>query len=282
MQQVGIIGPGRVGQAMGRLLLAAGVPVRLVAARRPEAARRAVRFIGGGKPVAIDSPALADARILLIATSDGAIKPVAERLAQLRRDWSGRTVLHTCGSLPAAGPRSVLGALHRRGAAVGSLHPFQTIPSPEAGTRSLVGCYWAVEGDRAAVRLASQWVKSLRGVAFRLRPDRKTLYHAAAALTCPTVITLMDGAERLLALAGVPAKIARPMLTQFVAQTAKHFGALGGRRALTGPASRGDFATLARHLAALRRHAPDLLPAYRELVRSTLKLAGRRAPRRLG
>jgi len=117
-------------------------------------------------------------------------------------------------------------------------------------------------------------VKLLRGVAFPVRASRKDLYHLAAFLTCPTVVTLMECAARLLKEAGVPGRIARPMLAQFVAETAKNFAALGGQQALTGPVVRRDWVTIRKHLAALRRFSPDFVPAYSALLRPMLELAG--------
>jgi predicted short-subunit dehydrogenase-like oxidoreductase (DUF2520 family) len=270
-----IIGPGRVGQALGKLLAGAGVPVRYVAARRLTAARRAVRFIGGGWAVGLGDPRLAEASVILVTTADSAIGEVAQNLARLRRDWSGKVAIHTCGSLPA----SVLRPLARRGASIGSLHPFQTIPNPRAGIRNLQRCYWSIEGDATARRVAARYVKALEGVAFPVRPSAKTLYHLSAFLVCPTVVTLMDRSERLLRRSGVPAKIARPMLGRFVTEAVRNFVELGGRRALTGPAARGDWPTLGRHLAALRRTSPESVPIYVEMVRAMLRLAERRPPR---
>ncbi len=276
-QPITIVGPGRVGQALGKLLVEKGFNVLFVAARRLTAARRAVRFMGSGKPVAFNSLALNQARIFLITTSDSALAPVARHLAALSKDWSGRIVLHTSGSVPA----SVLAPLKRRGAAIGSLHPFQTIPNPAAGVRNLRGCYWAIEGDRAAQRVARRWVAALKGVAFPIHPDKKILYHAAAFLVCPTVVTLMDQSIRILELSGVSEKVARPMLGRFVAETVGNFVEFGGRGALTGPAARGDWPVIRHHLAALRRESPQAVPLYRELVRAMLRLAGRRAPKGL-
>jgi predicted short-subunit dehydrogenase-like oxidoreductase (DUF2520 family) len=48
---------------------------------------------------------------------------------------------------------------------------------------------------------------------------------------------------------------------------------LGIPAALTGPIARGDAATVAGHVAALRARAPELLPLYRLLARATLPLA---------
>ena len=273
---VAIAGPGRLGQAMGRSLRESGVPIRWVAARRMEKAKRAARFIGGGEAVGLDAPQLAEAEVILMATSDAAVAPVARRIAACRDDWSRRVVLHTCGSLAA----SVLEPFKRRGAWIGSLHPYQTVPTPQAGVRNLVGCYWAVEGDRRAKALAKRWVKRLRGTAFEISPQAKPLYHLSAFLVCPTVVTLLEHSARLLRQAGVPDKVARPMLSQFVQETARNFAELGSRKALTGPAVRGDWETLEKHIAQLRRFAPEVVPAYRELVNLMLQVAGTAPGRR--
>lgn len=267
---VAIVGPGRLGQAMGKLLLGAGVPVQWVAARQLARARNAVRFIGGGKALSLKDRRLADADIILIGTSDAALSPVACRLAGYRKDWSGQVVLHPCGSLPA----SVLDPFKKRGADIGSLHPYQTVPSPSAGVRNLPGCFWAVEGDRRAVAVARRWVKALSGRAFAVPPEARALYHLSAFLVCPTVVALMDCSERLLREAGVPRKVIRPMLGKFVSETVNNFVESGGRKSLTGPAVRGDWATLQRHIAQLQRFAPELIPAYVELVELMLGVAG--------
>jgi predicted short-subunit dehydrogenase-like oxidoreductase (DUF2520 family) len=267
--RVAIVGPGRLSQAMGRLLFAANVPVRFVAARQLSRASKAVQFIGAGLALTMKDRRLADADIILITTSDAAIAPVARRLAKYRKDWSGKIVLHTCGSLSV----SVLDPFKQRGAAIGSLHPYQTVPSPSAGARNLPGCYWAVEGDRPAVTLARRWVKLLDGKAFAITPEFKALYHLSAFLVCPTTVTLMDCSERLLVEAGVPKKMIRPMLGRFVAETVNNFVEFGGRQSLTGPAVRGDWATLQRHIAQLQRFAPEVIPAYVELVDLMLGVA---------
>jgi predicted short-subunit dehydrogenase-like oxidoreductase (DUF2520 family) len=274
---IALIGPGRVGQALGRLLARAGVRIGWVAARNRAKARQAARFIGAGRAVGLDSPELVGANVFLITTSDSALARISQALAAGRADWRGSIVIHTSGAWPAAGEGSVLEAFRRRGAPAASMHPLQTVPSREAGVRNLTGCFWAVEGDRRAVRLAHHWVRALHGSAFALRPGRKPAYHAAAVMACAGVATLMEGSRRLLGHCGLAPKQARKVLEGFVADTARNFAALGARRALTGPVMRGDWPTLRRHEAALRALAPDLLPLYRELNLSMLKIAGRRS-----
>jgi predicted short-subunit dehydrogenase-like oxidoreductase (DUF2520 family) len=276
VRSVAIVGAGRIGQAMGRLLAQSHVPIVFIAARNPVAARRAVRFIGEGKPIGWADSELQSASVLLISTSDSAVAEVARALAKQGKGgkaWRGKVVLHTCGSLPS----DVLRPLQLRGAAIGSLHPYQTVPSPQAGVRNLRGCFWALEGDRQALRVARDWVRRLGGVPFSVRPKEKTLYHLSAFIVCPTVVTLMAQATSLLKQAGVPLRISRPMLRQFVTETAKNFADLGARRALTGPAVRGDWATIRRHLAALRKSAPEFVPVYQSLLQAMLRLAGAKA-----
>jgi predicted short-subunit dehydrogenase-like oxidoreductase (DUF2520 family) len=277
---VAIIGPGRVGQALGRLLAQSRVPIAYVGARRLARARQAGRFIRQGKPLALAGPELMRASVFLLTTSDSALARVAEELASQgsgKEAWRGKVVLHTCGSLPSA----VLRPLKLRGAAIGSLHPYQTVPSPQAGVRNLRGCFWGIEGDPQALQVARRWVKLLKGVAFRIHPKKKTLYHLSAFLVSPTLVTLMEQSTRLLRKAGVPPGIARPMLRQFVTETTKNFAEIGARRALTGPAVRGDWPTIRRHLAALERAAPRFVPVYETLLQAMLRLVGRKAPRRL-
>ena len=273
-RKVTIVGPGRLGQALGKLLAQAGVPIDLVVARRVSRARQAVRFIGAGTPAALDDPRLSRADVILLTTTDAAVEPVARVLAACGADWRGKVVLHTCGSLPS----SVLRPLARRGAAIGSIHPFQPIPNPSTGIQTLPGCYWAIEGAARARAVGKRIVRSLAGIPFPIRPSRKALYHASGIMVCPALLGLMSQSERLLELAGVPAKIARPMLVRSVSQTVANFARLGGRRALTGPAARGDWTTLRRHFAALRRASPDVVPAYAALVSAMLRLAGKRPP----
>ena len=271
---VAIIGPGRIGQALGRLLAQSRVPIAVVAGRQLSAATRGARFIGMGKPISVADLQPQSAAVFLITTSDSSLAEVASNLARQgtgKNPWRGKVVLHTCGSLPSG----ILSPLKQRGAAIGSLHPYQTVPSPRTGVRSLCECFWAVEGDRRAARVARDLIKMLQGTAFSVRPEEKMLYHLSAFLVCPTVVTLMAQSADLLKKAGVPPKISRPMLRQFVAETARNFADFGGSRALTGPAVRGDWTTICRHRAALRRSAPEFISVYESLLKAMLRLANK-------
>lgn len=270
-----LVGPGRVGQALGRLLARAGVPIRSVVARRRAAAELAAKFIGAREATTLDSASFDLSNTVLLTASDDAVASVASKLARRRDDWRRTVVLHTSGSLPA----SALEPLARRGASVGSLHPFQTVPSREAGVRNLLGCFWCFEGDPAAERVARRWVRRLQGSLFTIRASRKTLYHAAAVISCGGLVVQLEQSARMLARAGVASRMARAMLAKLAVETVRNFAALGARHALTGPAARGDWATVERHRCALSRFAQEALALYNALTRLMARLARKRLRR---
>jgi len=275
-----------VGQALGRLLARAGVEVDFIAARRIERARKARKFIGRGRPVTLDDPSLSKARIFVLSVADRAIAPVAQQLAGLlnrnprssrgkrSQSLAGRIFLHTCGSLDA----TVLRPLARLGGFCGSLHPFQTVPSPAQGAKNLLKTFWTTEGDPRACRLARAWVRLLNGKIVRIRSSDKILYHLSAFLVCPTLVALMERATGFLEEVGAPTRVARQMLGAFVDETVKNFVAFGGRRSMTGPASRGDWAVIRRHRQELRGRSPELLPVYDSLLREILRLVEKQPP----
>jgi predicted short-subunit dehydrogenase-like oxidoreductase (DUF2520 family) len=199
---------------------------------------------------------------------DRAIPEVGAALA----DAQG-CVFHTSGALPgdalrdgrprSAGPRRA-----------GSLHPLQSFPSG-AGPEDLLdrarGTSWFHEGDgRTAARaLVSRWGGSFNG----LGRGGKALYHAGAAIVSNHTVALFADATRLFALAGVPPESSRPALARLLAGTAENLARLGVPDALTGPVARGDTATIARHLAALAEHAPEVLDAYRAVLARCIEVA---------
>ncbi len=273
-ESVTIVGPGRVGQALGKLLHRARVDVRYVAGRDLGKARKAAQFIGSGEGVLLSDARLAEPKVLLVTSGDAALGNLSSALVRLRTDWHGKVVLHTSGSIPA----SVLSPFRERRAAIGSMHPFQTVPDAAAGAKSLVDCFWGIEGDTQAVEISTRWVKALGGVPFRIDPLRKTLYHASAFLACAGVVTLLSESAALLKLAGVPAEIAEPMLVQFAAETLTNFAERGAQSALTGPVSRGDWDVVRKHLDALAHHHPEAVPVYKDLLLSMARLAKRSLP----
>ena len=84
---------------------------------------------------------------------------------------------------------------------------------------------------------------------FEIPEERRAAYHAAASIASNFLVALEESAAGLLAEAGAPD--ARELLAPLVLRTAANWSERGAA-ALTGPIARGDEATVARHLEALR------------------------------
>ncbi|MDA8278835.1 MAG: DUF2520 domain-containing protein [Actinomycetota bacterium] len=204
-----------------------------------------------------DDPRLAAVGVdaVVLATPDGAVAAVAAAI----EPSDGAVVLHLSGSLGL----DVL-APHPR---VGSLHPLVPLPDPEIGMRRLLsGATFAVDGDP----LAAELVRRLGGRALRVDPRRRAAYHAAACMASNHVVALLGQVERVAASAGLGLD-AFIDLARFAVDDVAERGTVA---ALTGPAARGDVATLDRHRAALD---PEEVAAYDAMVGLARRLAGRGA-----
>ena len=204
-----------------------------------------------GRGVAIDDAA-ADVDLVLIATLDTVVADVAAAIRP------GRAVVaHVAGSLGL----DVLAPHDRRAA----LHPFMSLPDAEIGAERLTGGWFAVAGDPLVADLAT----ALGGRTFEIADDDRALYHAAAAVASNHLVALLGHAQRLGASVGVPADA----LMALALGSAENAVALGPAAALTGPAARGDEATLVAHRDAIGRRAPRELAAYEAMLAEARRLA---------
>lgn len=238
MPSVRVIGPGRAGGALAGALGAVGWTVQPPLGRRDDL-----------------TPAAAGVDMLVIATPDAAIAEVAAVV-----EPSPTTVVaHLAGSLGLA----ELGAHPRRA----GLHPLVALPDADVGARRLrAGAWFAVAGDPPeALDLVERVVADLGGRAFEVADEHRAAYHAAAAIASNHVVAVLGQAERVAAVAGVPLAA----YLDLVRATIDNVAELGPAAALTGPAARGDWDTIARHRAALD---DDELEAYDALVRAARRL----------
>ena len=266
VNRLAIVGAGRVGRALGRRLREQGWRIGAVVARSEGSARRAVRFIGGGRACAGISSEVLAARVVLLTTPDDEIVSVARQIAELlgqsgARKAHGTVFLHTSGALDA----SILEALRKKGAAVGSMHPLQTFSG--VGVPTLEGKYFAIEGDPAAVRVARSMVRCFGGQAVKIRAGKKRLYHAAATLAAGHVLAVEEAATRTLMSAGMKRQEAVRALLGLTRQVLENFERLGTRAAWTGPLARGDYRVIVAHEEAMSGLPPEYMRAYEALNR---------------
>jgi predicted short-subunit dehydrogenase-like oxidoreductase (DUF2520 family) len=186
-----------------------------------------------------------DGDLHLLCVPDRAIPEVARGIAP------GPWVAHVSGAtqLAALDPHA------RRF----SMHPLQTFTLAR-GPEQLDGAWAAVTAETDEARTRATWLaETLDLRPFALGDDARPLYHAGAAIASNYLVTLYRAASRLLEDAGAPPEALVPLMTRTIENGFE----------LTGPIARGDWATVERHLAAIRAREPELEEMYSALAEVT-------------
>jgi predicted short-subunit dehydrogenase-like oxidoreductase (DUF2520 family) len=260
-RSLSIVGAGRVGRTLGKRLHRLGWRIGAVVTRSAATSRIAVREIGAGKPYSRLVPEILDSNLILLATPDGSLGAVAHALAKFDESkLRGKIVLHTSGALD----RAVLAPLARCGAATGSLHPMQTFAG--RGAPKLESVIFAVEGNPGAAMVARRIARSLGGVPVTIKSKNKPAYHAAGALVAGHGLGLIEAATQVLLKLGFSRRDAMRALLPLMRQMLDNFERLGPQESWTGPVSRGDFETVAKHTKALRGYPLEFQGAYAALA----------------
>ena len=260
---VGIIGPGRAGVGLALALFRAGYDVFLHGRRKKPVPKPLKLTVGAEN----EPPAwIAQTGVVILAVRDDAIRPLAEALARAGALRPAQVVLHLSG----AQGQEALGPLVGSGAALGSLHPLQTISDPEHAAERLKGAWAAVEGMPRAVQVAEALAHDLGLRPFHIASKVKPIYHASAVFASNYFVVVEAVAQRLLRHAGLSDAEAWQALRPLVEGTLENLSRQQPIAALTGPVARGDEATIRRHLEALTR---DDAVLYRALGRAALELA---------
>ncbi len=267
-----VLGAGRLGLHLAALLDRAGHrPVSLWNRGPLDVQRRTLldTLGGGASSVALSTgklprAAVQGADIVLLAVSDHALEAMAARLVDEIGEV-GCPVVHCSGAFPG----NVLEPLVRSGTPVGSMHPLRSFAygSP---VQDLSGTWFALEGDTACVEAAQDLVSSLGGTSVVMASRAKTVYHAAAVMSSNLLVALVSLATELVECElgeTVPEGTVLKMFLPLVRGTVENLERVGLPGALTGPVSRGDHVTVARHLTALASMARE---GSREEVRSEL------------
>jgi pantoate--beta-alanine ligase len=193
--------------------------------------------------------------LVLLCVPDRVIAEVAEAIAP------GPWVVHVSGATPLA---ALDPHIRRFG-----LHPLQSF-SKSHGPEQLDDAWAAVSAETDEARAVGfQLAETLGLRPFELADERRSAYHAGAAVASNYLVTLRHAAGSLLETAGAPPEALAPLMR----------GVIDHGFELTGPIARGDWETVARHLAVIREKRPELEQLYLTLAEATAAIAGRELPR---
>jgi len=170
------------------------------------------------------------ADLVLLCVPDDALESISNTLA-----CGDYVVAHVAGS------RGLCElAKHTR---TSFLHPLAVLSNAEFGSERLLGARFSVGGDELVVDL----VHTLGGSVLRLSDEQRALYHATASVAANHLVALLGHVEVLADAAGLSLNDFLPLAEQALSDVRE----VGASRALTGPASRADMATIDAHLEAI-------------------------------
>jgi predicted short-subunit dehydrogenase-like oxidoreductase (DUF2520 family) len=270
---IAIVGAGKVGQTLGRILVDNGNHVVAVISRTKTSAVRGGRFLRC-RIVSTTLDAIpANVNLVFIATPHDVVPEVAEELSQVDTlPFSRISVCHASGMLSAA----TLEPVRRRGAKVFSFHPLQTFPRDFAPKDIVVhgrGIYYGIDGDNSSLRVARQLAARLEGKTVVIPPEHRTLYHAACVVASNHLTTMLSVLEKMFSSLRTKEKSFYPVFKPIVLATLNNVEKTSAARTLSGPVARGGVETVAGHLEAIRTLTPDLLPYFLSISRETIRLA---------
>ncbi|MGD9559563.1 MAG: Rossmann-like and DUF2520 domain-containing protein [Oscillospiraceae bacterium] len=267
---IGFLGAGKVGTALGRHMVQRGVSLAGYASRNPASARAAAHATG---TAAYATPAqlLEACDCVFLTVPDDALPGAWAQLRAL--PLAGKRVCHCSGLLSSA----VFAGAEGLGAAAYAVHPMLAVPSREAPAQLFEGACFTVEGSAAHLDEICGLLDTLGNAYQVIDKDKKPLYHAA----CVTVSNLVNGlcrvGEGLFMQCGLDADFSQKAWHSLFLSQAQNICSSGTGPSLTGPIERGDANTVHTHLECLDAPAKDI---YRLLSRMLVSIAEEKHPGR--
>lgn len=267
-----IVGCGRLGTTLAKILSEKGYRPVGFASRSLSSAELAAELAGSGASGTDAAAVVAGADMIFITTPDGLIRPVCEAMAAAGAFCKGTMVFHCSGSLPS----TLLESAKAAGAVTGSVHPLQSFATIQLDKNPFEGIIMAVEGEPTAVETGLAIAADLGSKGLTIRTDAKTMYHASAVVASNFMVTLVDFAYQLLAVAGIDSKDAYSVLGPLIEGTLANIRNVGPVDALTGPIVRGDAGTVTDHIRDITGKTPQFLALYKQLGLHTVGIAKKR------
>jgi predicted short-subunit dehydrogenase-like oxidoreductase (DUF2520 family) len=276
MNRIALIGAGKVGTVLGRVLVENGAAIVCVVSRTKRSARRAGKMLHCANVSDSLSAIPANTDVIFIATPHESVPIVARELASLPQlHFRNISVCHASGMLTA----KVLRPIARKGGTVFSFHPLQTFPRDMAVEKILPtarGIYFGVDGDAKGIRRAKQLAGKMEGHIFEVSPHLREFYHATCVVASNHLTALVGVLERMSLHLGRRESTFFDLFQPILFSTLRNIKISSPRKALTGPVARGGVDTVAAHFAAVKKYSPRLLPYYGTLTLQTVTLAQRK------
>lgn len=264
---IGFIGAGRVGTSLGKYLSINGFNVTEYFSRSLDSAEDSAAFIGGGCK-AVHNLCDLSADIIFITVNDNSIGTVAAELAALPKDkLNDRLFCHTSGSMSA----EILNPISDKSdtARTASLHMLLSVNDKFESCKDFGKAFFTLDGCGAEELRA---IIDLCGNGSRIIDSAcKAKYHAAAVFASNFAVALSHIGCSLLEECGFEYNEALNALAPLIRLNAENIAKYGPKKALTGPAQRGDTVTLKHHRSVLDGKYLEIYNALTDIIITEIK-----------
>jgi predicted short-subunit dehydrogenase-like oxidoreductase (DUF2520 family) len=284
MRELIIVGAGRVGRTLGRVLQQGrGVRVSLLVGQTRAHAEEAADFLQAGgaqRPEVSTELGSLSARgkhagaLIMVSTPDRSIGSIAEALTTEHLIDQRSVVFHCSGALSS----EVLAPCRSLKARIASIHPLASFADPTRLSGEFQGVTCASEGDGDALDVLETLFRTSGARVIRLETSAKALYHAGAVFASGHVAAVLAAALAAERAAGIEHALAAAMLAPLIQMTVDNVLVHGALPAMTGPLPRGDDQVVLGHYQALLAADPALARCYADLTGYAATLLGRTDP----
>jgi predicted short-subunit dehydrogenase-like oxidoreductase (DUF2520 family) len=247
MHKVSFIGSGNLAWHLAPALENAGYPVREVYSQNPKHAAALVgRLYEAHVNISLDFSASAS-KIFIIAVSDDALQEVAQKIV-LPDD---AIVVHTSGSQP-------LSILDDAGSQnMGVFYPLQTFSKAKKVDFKSTPIF--IESESSDVeKVLMKMAKAISGNVKRINSEERKALHIAAVFASNFSNHMLTIAKEIAKQNDLDFNVLKPL----IAETLNKSLEIGPEKSQTGPAVRGDFEILERHMEFLKE-TPEWAEIYK-------------------
>lgn len=263
---IGIIGTGRVGGVLGLALQQAGHTITAVHAVSDASVARAEALLPDA-PILDIPDILRRSEAVIFAVPDDVLEELVSGLAAAGHIQTGHLLVHTSGRYGT----QVMHSVREHGAIPVAIHPAMTFTGMSLDVDRLQNTAFGITADPVVAPIAEALVVEMGGIPVAIPEAARPVYHAAMAHASNHLVTLTAQAQAMLASAGI--EQASKLLGNLMSASLEN-ALTNGDQALTGPVSRGDSGTVAKHLQTLKTlDDPDLYATYRAMAQATARRA---------
>lgn len=257
--KVAVIGIGRLGSALVQALYKSHYNIVRLIDQNLSRAERVSKLVGA-EICSEDIFDLKEVDIIFICVPDDAIDSIILKLKNyFEQKHSVKFVFHCSGALTS----DVFDPLRTYGAACASFHPIQTFAGKVDDWKKLQNIYFGLEGDLLAIKKAANIIKHFNSHQIIIPKEFKNLYHLACTLASNYMVSLMVPVIAILKKLNISEQEILTMLNPLLSTTLSNLKESGIEEALTGPVSRGDVATIKKHIETLSNNLPFYESMYK-------------------